>query len=368
MTPEVVELLRSLSANIEPFPRVALLSPGPQERKLFPKATVLRRDDWDLNQKRRDLRFDLIIACHVFHYSSEPSRWFENVGASCRALLITDLIRRKRSAEGELGQDGDSIRYAVDEHRPSVPRFFELNSLGERLLARHVYPGATNEYGPALHFLALIRGELEGPLVHLGGYPSVEASEALTRLHSLIEEFETRSVPAYLGVAPTRLQPAMVEHLRQLRCVRPTLHQHEPARGLFSRSPLPFWAGTQQIREQLGDLHSRLQEQLAQKVSTYLAERRVNRRTARALAGLGFDLCLSERGSRRAELPSLRFDFSGPSSSYPRGRALEAVGLNLALEGKLPESGLHAMFEAIEEQRRASKNRVGALTTRIAAL
>src|ERR1700733_3882300 len=113
MTPEVLILLAKLRESLADLPRIALLSPSTEERALFPKTTVLTRKDWDLAERRPDLRFDLIIACNVFHYSADPTRWLNNVTASCRAFLFTDLIRRKRSLESELGRDGDCMRYAI---------------------------------------------------------------------------------------------------------------------------------------------------------------------------------------------------------------------------------------------------------------
>jgi hypothetical protein len=376
MTPEVVELLRALSASIAPFPRIALLSPGPSERQLFPGARVLERKDWDLGEKRRDLRFDLIIACHVFHYASEPERWFENVGASCRALLIADLIRRKRSAEGELGQDGDAMRYAVDSHRPTVARHFELNSLGARLLARHVFAGAANEYGPALHVLALIRGQLAGPLIYLQGYRAAASTrDASAAADAVIDEFESQDVPAFVGVAPAllNLEPSRIDRLKRLRSVSPALGSDEPARSRWSLFEEPFWASAKQVCERFQGLKSQLEGQLERKVSTYLAgTRRVGRQSARALAQLGFELCVSDRQERAAGLPMLRSDFTGPSPAYPAGRALEVVGLDLSSEAELRRSGagggLHGLFEALRAQRQASQARVQELAGRIAAL
>src|ERR1700761_2439751 len=102
MTPEVLARLAELRPTLADLPQIALLSPSKEERALFPRATVLTRKDWDLDERRLDLRFDLIIACNVFHYAAAPLRWFDNVTASCRAFLLTDLIRRKRSPESEL--------------------------------------------------------------------------------------------------------------------------------------------------------------------------------------------------------------------------------------------------------------------------
>ena len=91
MTPEVIALLRRLEPQLRPFERIALLSPGREERALLPSARALSRRDWDLNQRRRDLRFDLIIACHVFHYTPDATRWLANVRASCRALSVKSM-------------------------------------------------------------------------------------------------------------------------------------------------------------------------------------------------------------------------------------------------------------------------------------
>jgi hypothetical protein len=372
MTPEVIDLLRSLRADIAQFPRVALLSPGRAERALFPRAHVLRRGDWDLGQLRRDLRYDLIIACHVFHYASQPALWFENVRGSCRALLIADLIRRKRSHEAELGRDGDAMRYAIDEHRPSLPNHFDLGSLGENLLARHVYAGAPNEYGPALHVMAVIRGKLEGPLIHLAGYPA--SSEEPAVLRAIIAGFESRGVPAWLGIAPARLEPAMVDHLQGLTSLSPALYSHESIeRERPARWGELFWTSSAHSRSLLHTAKTQLELQLGRTVSTYLAPSGlVTRRTARALAALGFDLCLSDRQLRRRYLPSLRSDYVGTSHGYPTETAPEVVGLSLRAEAELARNAgdkpLGRMFEALAIQQRASRTRIEQLAQRVAKL
>lgn len=162
MTPEVVRLLTDLKPAIAAFEKIALLSPAREERALLPRARVIARRDWDLSRPRADLEFDLIVACHVFHYSPEPARWLDNVMHSCSAFLMADLIRRRRSASSEFGLDGDCMRYAIAGHRPVIAGFFDLDGLGASLLAHHVFQGARNEYGSALHLLALIEGHLPG--------------------------------------------------------------------------------------------------------------------------------------------------------------------------------------------------------------
>jgi hypothetical protein len=373
MTPEVIDHLRSLSVSIAQFPRVALLSPGRAECELFPQARVLRRRDWDLGQLRRDQRFDLIIACHVFHYASDPALWFENVRSSCRALLIADLIRRKRAPDSELGRDCDAMRYAIDEHRPALPKHFDLGGLGENLLARHVYPGAANEYGPALHVMALIRGKLDGPLIHLAGYPTpLREHDDLATLHAIVADFESRGVPVWLGVAPARVRPAMRDYLQGLRCVSPALHSHAAEeRGQRACWGELAWTGFGRARKLLDASKTQLEQQLGREVSTYLAPSGlITRGTARALAALGFDLCLSDGQLRSQHLPSVRSDYAGPSDGYPADQAPDVIGLDICAESQLQrrvgDKALARMFDAIAAQQRTSRARVEQLGQRVA--
>jgi hypothetical protein len=94
-------------------------------------------------------------------YSPDPARWFANVLAACEYFLMIDLVRRRRHEHSEFDVDGDCMRFAVGDARPRVDTFFDLESLGDRLLACRTYNTEANAHDSApIHFIALLRGDL----------------------------------------------------------------------------------------------------------------------------------------------------------------------------------------------------------------
>lgn len=174
MTREDFEQLRRVGRHLDALPRIGLLSPVRRrsrrrpwrrtvttERAIFPTATTLSRRKWDLDRPGTE-RFDLLVASSVFMYSADPRRWFGNVLEACTCFLMVDIVRRKRSTAGELGEDGDRMRYALGGELPRVSTFFDLDVLGERVLAARTYPGGANAFdSEPLHVIALIRGDVE---------------------------------------------------------------------------------------------------------------------------------------------------------------------------------------------------------------
>jgi hypothetical protein len=354
MTPEVLILLAKLRDALADLPQIALLSPSAEERALFPKATVLTRKDWNLDQRRPDLRFDLIIACNVFHYAPDPTRWFNNVTASCRAFLLTDLIRRKRSAESEFGRDGDCMRYALNADRPVAAAQFELNSLGERLLGCSAFAGAANEYGSALHFFGLIRGQLDGPLIRLDDYPAPVSNDERAA-QAIIRRFEAGALRVHLGITPTLLNRSSIEFLQSLEHLEPAVQ------GLETRWP---WRSTQEMQLIRGK--NELEQELGRLVRTYIPSRgRLDRFTARVLGRLGFELCLSEASAHTRYLRTKGSDFVGPSTLWPPSAGAEVVALRLSTEASLLRSGddrsLCALIETVDRARTAKQHAIARL-------
>ena len=172
MTNEDFEQLRRVGRHLQELDRVGLVSPVPRrsrrrpwrrvrvtERAVFPRATVLPRGSWDLNEPTEE-RFDLLVASNVFMYSRDPERWFANVLDACAYFLLIDLVRRQRSSDSEFGRDGDSLRFRIGEARPRVTDFFDLDALGSRVLGSRAYPGGANAFDASpLHAIVLMRGD-----------------------------------------------------------------------------------------------------------------------------------------------------------------------------------------------------------------
>ena len=141
-----------------PKMRVTLLSPWSEQCKefkaYFNDVSISTRDQWDI-LKPNALRTDLIYASMVMHYIPDPATAFRNMMASCKLLLIQDLIRRDRSTDGtEFGSDGDCMRYAFKTERPSSGvEGFDLESLGLEIK----YFKAYTDNDVNRHFIALIK-------------------------------------------------------------------------------------------------------------------------------------------------------------------------------------------------------------------
>src|SRR5262249_37194298 len=153
-----------------------------------------------------------IVASNVFMYGSDPARWFRHVLGSCRYLLLLDLIRRKRSAHGELGRDGDRMRYQLGDHRPRVENAFDLAKLDERLLGYRTFHGGANEFDEhPLHVVGLFRGDLAEPVLRIDDYPTGVRPllDDLSPLHAILEKIDSRGLRYYLGAVPALVDDAM---------------------------------------------------------------------------------------------------------------------------------------------------------------
>jgi hypothetical protein len=392
MTNEVLALLAKLKSRCAGLRRIALLSPSPEERAMFPEATVFPAGAWNLNTPRPDLRFDLVIACHVFHYSLDPSRWFGNVLGSCRAFLLADVIWRKRSAESEFGHDGDFMRYAVGPHRPRVPRYFDLNSFGDRLLGYTTFDGGSNQYGDSRHVLALIRGDLTHPLLRVDDYPTgVRPILAdMAPIHGLLDLFEARGIPFHLGIVPGILNDAMIRTLRGYRRMVPVQHGYDhrypQCSALLLRKSDPFnergtvggfdefrWQRFSTIERKLREGKVLLEGRLGRPVETYIPPcNRCNRATARALRALDFKLCLSQDRVPGGYVPVLRSDFYGRSADLGDGSLPEVIGLHATWEWDQQRKGdtmsLIRLLDRVLVETRAREATIDGLADAVSAL
>jgi hypothetical protein len=135
-----------------------LLSPSVEQYEAFDAyyddVAIVTRDIWDITQPNA-IRTDLIYASMVMHYIADPANAFVNIAASCKYLLIQDLIRRDRSSDcTEFGSDGDCMRYTFRTERASSGiEAFDLESLPFEI----VYFKAYTDGDDSRHFIALIK-------------------------------------------------------------------------------------------------------------------------------------------------------------------------------------------------------------------
>jgi hypothetical protein len=116
------------------------------------------KETWDLS-KECSGKFDIIVACNVFHYSQDPMAWFCNALKACRELWIQDLFCRNRGFNG-LGSDGDQTRYGWHAAIAGTPTF-NLNQVEQQLLYCEYYDaGSFRSRQTCVNFAAAFKGNL----------------------------------------------------------------------------------------------------------------------------------------------------------------------------------------------------------------
>lgn len=380
MTREDVLQLKAAAAALPPFAKIGLFSPLREaESRIFPHAARLPRWRWNLNKPGR-YTYDLLVACNVFMYAPAPARWMRHVLAQCGYFLLLDLVRRQRGPAGEFGQDGDQTRFTVGVHQARVAEAFDLATLGNRLLAWHVYPGGANTFDPdPLHVIALIRGDRSAPLLRIDDYPTGVRPilPDLEPLHDILREIDTYGVPFHLGIVPALLTDEQADFLRSLQNLVPVVHGYDHAYSRFapvleakgdpyneygSLGTFNEFAGIDEatITERLRAGRARLEDALGQPARTYTPPcNRWDRRTGRALDSAGYHQVLSERRVLNCSLPQRRSDFYGRSPDYQPARCPRTVTLHLTWEWDVRRKGgtaesLRRLMEDLQQQHRAA--------------
>jgi hypothetical protein len=343
---------------LEALPRVALLGGGAQDVQLWPTAQHLAAHSF-ARRPRPELRFDLIVvpAPFIAQLPSDVSGWLARLYASTRAALIAWPVSRS----AELGA--------------ALPE--------ARVLAR-ARAGLALAANPELDSeLLLVRGDLRSPLIRIDDYPTGvrPLPSDLTPVHRVLTAFEERSLPYCLGIVPGILNDAMFEFLSQLRCMTPAQHGYDhayprmSARLLRKRDPWNERASVgafNEFRFQLyGSIERKLrtgkqllEARLGKPVTTYIPPCNLcDRSTAKALAALGFQLCLSDRPVPGEHLPVLSSDFYGRSSEVGALRPeQEVLCLHTNWEWDLARAGkLDALPRFLDEVLRLTATKERAL-------
>ena len=149
---------------------ICMLSPNKIQynliKKIFSKSKIhiSTVSDWNLNNSN-DAKYDLIIACNVFHYSPNPDLWFNNVLNSCRYFWIQDLIDRYRAGDHQLQSKdpvGDSMRYSyLPNYKSEYSESFDLSLYRPYILSFVAYkatPPIEYPSSTCLHFICFMKG------------------------------------------------------------------------------------------------------------------------------------------------------------------------------------------------------------------
>lgn len=146
---------------------IALLSSNQHEndmiKGLFPDAKITNLDinSWDLFKPGRE-EFDLIFACNVFMYSSNPEIWFKHIFEKCRYFWMQDNIRAWRMGNQELGSDGDSMRFIYPpKYLARIDNAYDLRKLDSRIVNFETYEVQTLCGKDALSFILNLKGDIQ---------------------------------------------------------------------------------------------------------------------------------------------------------------------------------------------------------------
>ncbi len=136
-------------------------------KNIFPDAwiTDLNQNAWDLFKPGKE-EFDLILACNVFMYSSDPDVWFKHIFEKCKYFWMEDLIRSWRMLSKEcangFGGDDDMMRFCMPpDHLARVEHAYDLRKLSKRTLNFEAYNVPTQIEKDAVSFLVNLKGELK---------------------------------------------------------------------------------------------------------------------------------------------------------------------------------------------------------------
>lgn len=359
MTALEVQVAARVKSSLGALERVVLLSPSSALREIFPTALELTNQEWDLSRPKPELRCDLLVACTLSAVRNSPEWRLENALGSCRALLVI--------CEPEA-----------------------LTALGERMLAR--FPIST-EHQRALGTQAgaLIKGDLDGPLLRVDDYPTGVRPIArdLSALHDVLGLFDAHDVEYRLGIVPAITTSDMFGVLRSFRRMRVAQHgfnhQYPKYSALLERRGDPdnqrgtvgafnefAWQFPKTVLQKLKDGKSRLENELSTQVDVYIPPcNRCDRSTAKALDQLGFKLCLSERVAPGGFLPTLGSDFYGRSNGFDDVAIPEVISLHATWEADLWRAGersaLPRMLTRITEHTKAKRESVLELSRALGA-
>jgi hypothetical protein len=271
------------------------------------------------------------------------------------------------------------MRYAIGGERPRLDAYFDVSRLGDRLLAYRLYHGGANAFDPdPLHFIAVFKGDFAEPIIRVDDYPTGvrPIPPDLAPLHGVLQEFEDRALPYWLGIVPTLLEPRMVGFLRTLRFMRPAVHGYD--HGYPRYAPLlesrgdPFnarsvgafdeFAGhtTGAMIQKLKAARRILEDGLEARIDGYIPPcNRGNWRTGRALVASDFRYYLSERRIPFCRLPWFPSDFYGRSPEYPEASSHDVITLHATWEWDVRRAGnVHAlgrMLDRVVAQRDAAR-------------
>lgn len=153
MTSDDLIVLQSIIHTL-PAGKITCHSPVQEQIDTFQNCKIRVRDDWDIRYPSNEY-FDILYFANVFMYISNPQEAFKNVFASCRYLLLQDIITCDRGAN-IFGCDGDCMRFKYGQYNSNYKEAFDLFQYEHRV--RWFIPYLSENKN--LHFITLMQGDL----------------------------------------------------------------------------------------------------------------------------------------------------------------------------------------------------------------
>lgn len=116
MTEKDLFALEELVSSL-PDVKVMIHSPWQEQldclNKYFSNVSSVGIKEWNLLEPS-NIHTDILIICDVLMYVPNPRLAIENARASCKTLIIQDLMNRQRGVDSEFGSDGDCMRFSFN--------------------------------------------------------------------------------------------------------------------------------------------------------------------------------------------------------------------------------------------------------------
>lgn len=200
-------------------------------------------DTWNLNNKINE-QYDLILINHTMMYSINPSLWFSNVFNSCKFVIITDLIDRKRGGiNGDITDqfndttdNSDCMRYCFT-HLNKISKNkikYDLSIYKNRIVdIQFYYTNYTKEDANNLpeSFICLFKGNnhylsMNNKIIRIDDFPTGirPILNELEYIYTILDEFEKNKIFYVLGIVPTLLTNDMINRLKKYNFMIPACH------------------------------------------------------------------------------------------------------------------------------------------------
>ena len=212
-------------------------------------------NDWNLNN-RNDEKYDLLLINHTMMYSNDPVKWFSNVFNSCKFVIITDLINRKRGGVPEDISDqfntttdlGDCMRYnfshlnKLSKNKTNYDLSVYKNRIADIEFYNTNYTQEDKINFPET-FICTFKGDYfhllkKDKMIRIDDFPTGirPIMNDIEPLYNILDEFETRKIFYILGIVPSLLTKDMICRLQKFKYMIPACHGYNHKYDILSQT------------------------------------------------------------------------------------------------------------------------------------